>query len=69
MFAASGHSDIFHLAEAGNRTTVCGLRVSRVVWEKRLGSRLHLIMSKPSDSRLCKNCLRISHGELAVGTQ
>jgi hypothetical protein len=63
MFAASGQSNVFHLTQA--RTTVCGLRVSPAVREKRFGSRLHLLFSKPSDGRLCKSCLRISNGELA----
>jgi hypothetical protein len=60
MFAASGQSNVFHFTEGGGRTTVCGLRVSPAVREKRFGSRLHLILSEPPDGRLCKNCLRIS---------
>jgi hypothetical protein len=63
MFAASGQSNIFHFTEVRDRTTVCGLRVSRVVREKGFGSRLHLITTKPADGRVCKNCLRISEGD------
>ena len=62
MYAIRPINEIYHLVTRGGQDTLCGLRVSRITFD-RTGNRLQLIYEMPADRNICKHCERIKRQE------
>jgi hypothetical protein len=62
MYAIRPINDIYHLVTRGGQDTLCGLRVSRITFD-RTGNRLQLVYEMPVDRNICKHCQRIKRQE------
>ena len=62
MFAIRPINDIYHLVTRGGQDTLCGLKVSRIAYD-RTGNRLQLVHELPVDRTICKHCERIQNQE------
>jgi len=60
MYAIRPINDIYHLVTRGGQDTLCGLRVSRISFD-RTGNRLQLVQELPSERTICKHCERIKN--------
>lgn len=58
MYAIRPINEIYHLVTRGGQNTLCGLRVSRIAFD-RTGNRLQLVHDIPNDRTICKHCERI----------
>jgi hypothetical protein len=58
MYAIRPINEIYHLVTRGGQDTLCGLRVSRITFD-RTGNRLQLVHQQPVDRTICKHCQRI----------
>ena len=58
MFAIRPINEIYHLVTRGGQDTLCGLRVSRIAFD-RTGNRLQLVQELPPNRTICKHCERI----------
>jgi len=62
MYAIRPINDIYHLVTRGGQDTLCGLRVSRITFD-RTGNRLQLVYEMPDGRTICKHCERIQRQE------
>lgn len=62
MYATRLMTEIYHLVEPGGQHTVCGLRVSRVISERKTNT-LQLMSELQSNLTICKHCERIQGQE------
>jgi len=64
MYATRMMSDIYHLVQPSGQHTLCGLRISRMLSERKT-SMLQLVdeMQQP-DLSICKHCKRIRQQDL-----
>jgi hypothetical protein len=62
MYAIRPINDIYHLVTRGGQDTLCGLKVSRIAYD-RTGNRLQLVNELPVERTICKHCERIQHQE------
>lgn len=58
MYAIRPINEIYHLVTRGGQDTLCGLRVSRISFD-RTGNRLQLVQDLPAERTICKHCERI----------
>ena len=58
MYATRMLSDIYHLVQPSGQHTLCGLRISRVMSERKT-SMLQLVDQAQADISICKHCKRI----------
>ncbi len=58
MYATRLMTEIYHLVLPGGQHTVCGLRISRVMSERKT-STLQLVSDVTPDLAICKHCDRI----------
>jgi hypothetical protein len=58
MYATRMMSDIYHLVQPRGQHTLCGLRISRVMSERKT-SMLQLKDEMQPDLSICKHCKRI----------
>ncbi len=63
MYATRMMSDIYHLVQPSGQHTLCGLRISRVMSERKTGM-LQLVPEMHSDLAICKHCKRIREQDL-----
>ena len=62
MYATRLMTDIYHLVQPRGEHTLCGLRISRVMSERK-ASTLQLVTELPPDLTICKHCERIQKQE------
>ena len=60
MYAIRTMNEIYHLVTRGGQDTLCGLRVSRISFD-RTNNRLHLVHTVPAEKAMCKHCERIKN--------
>jgi len=58
MYATRMISEIYHLVQPSGQHTLCGLRISRVMSERKT-SMLQLVPEMQPDLAICKHCQRI----------
>jgi hypothetical protein len=58
MYATRMMSDIYHLVQPSGQHTLCGLRISRVISERKTNM-LQLVDEMQPDFSICKHCKRI----------
>ena len=63
MYATRLMTEIFHLVQPGGKHTVCGLRISRVMSERKTNT-LQLVNELSSNLTICKHCERIRGQDL-----
>ena len=63
MYATRLTTEVYHLVQPGGKYTVCGLRVSRVM-SNRKANTLQLVHELPSQVTICKHCERIQGQDL-----
>ena len=59
MYATRLMTEIYHLVQPGGQHTLCGLRISRVISERKSNT-LQLVSEATGDVTICKHCERIS---------
>lgn len=62
MYAIRPINDIYHLVTRGGQDTLCGLKVTRIAYD-RTGNRLQLVNELPLERTICKHCERIQNQE------
>jgi len=62
MYAIRPINDIYHVVTCSGQDTLCGLRVSRITFD-RTGNRLQLVNEEPVGRSICKHCERIKSQE------
>ena len=62
MYATRLMTEIYHLVQPGGKHTLCGLRISRVISERKANT-LQLVHELPSNVMICKHCERIKGQE------
>ncbi len=63
MYATRMMSDIYHLVQPSGQHTLCGLRISRVLSERKT-SMLQLVPEMQPNLAICKHCERIREQDL-----
>ena len=58
MYATRLMTEIYHLVLPGGLTTLCGLRISRVMTERKANT-LQLVSDVTPNLSICKHCERI----------
>jgi len=58
MYATRILTEIYHLVLPGGLTTLCGLRISRVMSERKTNT-LQLVSDVSENLTICKHCQRI----------
>ena len=58
MYATRLMTEIYHLIQPSGHHTLCGLRISRVMSERRTNT-LQLVSEVPAKVTICKHCERI----------
>jgi hypothetical protein len=58
MFATRLPTEIYHLVQPGGQHTLCGLRISRVMSERK-SNMLQLVPDVQPNLTMCKHCERI----------
>ena len=62
MYATRMMSEIYHLVQPSGQHTLCGLRISRVMSERK-ASMLQLVPEMQPNLAICKHCERINGQE------
>jgi len=62
MYATRLMTEVYHLVEPGGQHTLCGLRISRVMSERKT-STLQLVNEIEPNLMICKHCERIKGQE------
>jgi len=62
MYATRLMTDIYHLVQPTGQHTLCGLRISRLMSERK-ASTLQLVTEVAPDLTICKHCDRIQKQE------
>ena len=62
MYATRLMTEIYHLVQPGGQHTLCGLRVSRVLSERKTNT-LQLVSELADNMTICKHCERIQGQE------
>ena len=62
MYATRMMTEIYHLVLPGGQHTLCGLKVSRVISERKTNT-LQLVSELPAKLTICKHCERIQGQE------
>ena len=62
MYATRLMTEIYHLVQPGGKTTLCGLRVSRVTSGRKTNT-LQLVSELQPNLAICKHCDRIQGQE------
>ena len=62
MYATRLMADIYHLVEPNRQHTLCGLRISRVMSDRKT-STLQLVNDVEPNLMICKHCERIKGQE------
>ena len=65
MYATRLMTEIYHLVQPGRQHTLCGLRISRVMSERKTNT-LQLVNDLTPNLTICKHCERIK-GQDSVG--
>ena len=63
MYATRFMAHVYHLVEPGGQHTICGLRISRVMSERKTNI-LQLVNELEPNLMICKHCERIEGQEL-----
>lgn len=63
MYATRLMTEIYHLIQPGGKHTLCGLRISRVISERKANT-LQLVSELSTKSTICKHCERIDGQDL-----
>ena len=63
MYATRMMSEIYHLVQPSRQHTLCGLRISRVMSERKT-STLQLVQEMQPNLMICKHCERIREQDL-----
>ena len=63
MYATRLMTEIYHLVEPSGQHTLCGLRISRVMSERKTNT-LQLVHEAPENPAICKHCERIRAQDL-----
>jgi len=63
MYATRMMSEIYHLVQRSGQHTLCGLRISRVMSERKT-TMLQLVPEMQPDLAICKHCKRIRQQDL-----
>ena len=63
MYATRLITEIYHLVQPGGKHTVCGLRISRVISDRKANT-LQLVNELPTSVTICKHCERIRGQDL-----
>jgi len=63
MYATRLMTDIYHLVQPGGGHTLCGLRISRIMSERRTNT-LQLVPDVQPNLTICKHCERIRGQDL-----
>jgi len=63
MYATRLMTEIYHQVQPGGKHTLCGLRISRVISERKANT-LQLVHELPSNVTICKHCERIKGQEV-----
>jgi hypothetical protein len=58
MYATRMMAEIYHLVQRGGQHTLCGLRISRVMSERKTNT-LQLVNDLTPNLAICKHCERI----------
>jgi hypothetical protein len=58
MYATRMMAEIYHLVQPGGQHTLCGLRISRVMSERKTNT-LQLVNDLTPNLAICKHCERI----------
>ena len=58
MYATRLMTEIYHLVQPGRQHTLCGLRISRVMSERKTNT-LQLVSDVTPNLTICKHCERI----------
>jgi hypothetical protein len=64
MYATRLMTEIYHLVQPGGQHTLCGLRISRVISERKTNT-LQLVQDVPDKPEICKHCERIRGQDLS----
>jgi len=60
VYVISSASDVYHLPEASEDGTLCGLRLAPIIINRPVKtSTLYLTVNEPKNRRLCEACARI----------
>ena len=62
MYATRLTTEIYHLVEPNGQHTLCGLRISRIISDRKT-STLQLVNDVESNVTICKHCQRIKRQE------
>jgi len=65
MYATRMMTEIYHLVQPGGQHTLCGLRISRVMSERKTNT-LQLVIDLAPNLTICKHCERIQ-GQDSLG--
>lgn len=63
MYATRLMTEIYHLVQPRGQHTLCGLRISRVLSERKTNT-LQLVNHLTPDLTICKHCERIQRQDL-----
>ena len=66
MYATRLMTEIYHLVQPDGQHTLCGLRISRVMSERKINT-LQLVNELPPNLTICKHCERIQNQENVNG--
>jgi len=67
VYVVSSSSDVYHLPEASEDGTLCGLRLAPIIINRPVRtSTLYLTVNEPKDRRLCEACGRIDADRKAM---
>ena len=66
MYATRMVSEIYHLVQPSGQHTLCGLRISRVMSERK-ASMLQLVPEMQPNLAICKHCQRIRQQDVREG--
>lgn len=64
MYATRLAAGIYHLVQPNRKQTLCGLRISRVISERRVNNTLQLVRELTPNLTICKHCARIQRQDL-----
>lgn len=59
MYATRLMTEIYHLVQPGGQHTLCGLRISRIMSERKNNNMLQLVSDVTPNLTICKHCERI----------
>ena len=65
MYATRMMSEIYHLVQPSGQHTLCGLRISRVMSERKTNM-LQLVPEMQPKPAICKHCERIRQQDLRL---